>query len=241
MSNATAISLSGLAVLERRLEAVAHNVANANSAGFKADAIRFSTHLERAGGAALAFAAQGGVRLDIAPGSIEATGNPLDLAVTGEAWFAQLHDDGIVYTRDGRVTLDAEGTLLSAEGAPLLDAGGAPMRINPQGGRASFTAEGVLMQDGRRVAALGLFNLPDNARISRAGGVAVNYDGFAEPVTDRRNLRVVPGHVEKANVSAIAEMASMITITRAFEGIANAMRAQEELHSNAIKALGPQG
>jgi flagellar basal-body rod protein FlgF len=241
MSNAVAIGLSGLAALERRLEAVAHNVANANSAGFKGELIRFSTLVERAGGAALAFAAQGDTRLDLAPGTLTPTGNPLDIAISGNAWLAIQRDGETVYTRDGRVTLDAAGTLLSAEGWPLLDAGGAPMRLDPQGGRADFTAQGILMQDGRRVAALGLFQLADEARVTRAGGSAVAYDGFAEPVSDMRRLRVVPGHIESANVNAVGEMASMIAVTRSFDGIAGALRALEDLQSAAIKALGPQG
>jgi flagellar basal-body rod protein FlgF len=243
MSNSINISLSGLMALERRLEVIAHNVANTNTTGFRADGIRFATDIERAGKAALSFADKGGTFLDTGNGALVATGNPLDVALSGDGWLARENADasGAVYTRDGRITLDPEGTLRSVDGAAYLDAGGAPLQLNPKGGPAQVTADGVIFQDGRRVGVFGVFALADEKRITRAGATAVSYEGFAEAVTDLRRTRIISGHIESSNVTAVDVMAEMIVVTRSFEGIANAMRAQEDLLSAAIKALGPQG
>jgi flagellar basal-body rod protein FlgF len=243
MSNSINISLSGLMALERRLEVIAHNVANTNTTGFRADGVRFSTDIERAGKAALAFADRGGTFLDTGNGALVATGNPLDVAISGDGWLARENVDGssVVYTRDGRITVDPEGTLRSVDGAAYMDAGGAPLQLNPKGGPAQVTTDGVIIQDGRRVGAFGVFALSDEKRISRAGETTVSYQGFAEPITDLRHTRIISGHIENSNVTAVEAMADMIVVTRSFEGIANAMRAQEDLLSAAIKALGPQG
>jgi flagellar basal-body rod protein FlgF len=94
MNNAISVGLSGLMALERRLETVAHNVANTNTVGFRAEAVRFATKLEQAGQTNVAFAARGGEYLNMQQGARISTGNALDVAVSGEAFMAQAGDTG---------------------------------------------------------------------------------------------------------------------------------------------------
>ena len=238
MNNAISVGLSGLMALERRLETVAHNVANTNTVGFRAEAVRFSTKLEQAGATNLAFAARGGEYLNMNQGARMTTGNTLDIAVSGEAFLAQARDSGTVYTRDGRMEISLEGQLRSLDGYPVLDAGGAPIQVNVKGGPLTIANDGSVVQDKRRVGVVGLFDLPDPKLMQREGSAGFRYTGFAEPVTDFRRNAILQGTLEGANVNAIAEMSEMITISRTFESIANALRANEELMTGAIKTLG---
>ncbi len=238
MNNAISVGLSGLMALERRLETVAHNVANTNTVGFRAEAVRFATKLEHAGQTNIAFAARGGEYLNMSQGARITTGNALDVAVSGDAFMAQARDDATVYTRDGRMEISPEGQLRSLNGYPVLDAGGAPIQVNVKGGPLNIGGDGSIMQDKRRVGVIGLFELPDPKLMQREGSAGFQYTGFAEPVTDFRRNGILQGTLEGANVNAISEMSEMITISRTFESIANAMRANEELMSGAIKTLG---
>ncbi len=238
MNNAIGIGLSGLMALERRLETVAHNVANTNTVGFRAEAIQFSTKLEKAGQANIAFAARGDEYLNMSQGARITTGNALDVAVSGDAFMAQARDDATVYTRDGRMEISPEGQLRSLDGYPMLDAGGAPIQVNVKGGPLTIGSDGSITQDKRRVGVIGLFDLPDPKLMQREGSAGFQYTGFAEPVTDFRRNAILQGTLEGANVNAVSEMSEMITISRTFESIANALRANEELMSGAIKTLG---
>jgi flagellar basal-body rod protein FlgF len=223
MNNAISVGLSGLMALERRLETVAHNVANTNTVGFRAEAIQFATKLEKAGQTNIAFAA---------------TGNALDIAVSGDAFMAQARDGKTVYTRDGRMEISPEGQLRSLDGYPVLDAGGAPIQVNVKGGALTIANDGSIVQDKRRVGVIGLFDLPDAQLMQREGSAGFQYAGFAEPVTDFRRNGILQGTLEGSNINAISEMSEMITISRTFESIANALRANEEMMSGAIKTLG---
>jgi flagellar basal-body rod protein FlgF len=238
MNNAISVGLSGLMALERRLETVAHNVANSNTVGFRAEAVRFATKLEQAGDTNLAFAARGGEYLNMQQGARISTGNALDVAVSGDAFMAQARDTGTVYTRDGRMEISPEGQLRSLDGFPVLDAGGAPIQVNVKGGPLTITNDGSIIQDKRRVGAIGLFDLADPKLMQQQGSAGFEYSGFAEPVTDFRRNSILQGTLEGANVNAVAEMSEMITISRTFESIANALRANEEMMSGAIKTLG---
>jgi flagellar basal-body rod protein FlgF len=238
MNNAISVGLSGLMALERRLETVAHNVANTNTIGFRAEAVRFATKLEQAGETNLAFAARGGEYLNMNQGARISTGNALDVAVSGEAFMAQARDSGTVYTRDGRMEISPEGQLRSLDGYPVLDAGGAPIQVNLKGGPLTISNDGSIFQDKRRVGVIGLFDLPDPKLMQQQGSAGFEYSGFAEPVTDFRRNGILQGILEGANVNAVAEMSEMITISRTFESIANALRANEEMMSGAIKTLG---
>jgi flagellar basal-body rod protein FlgF len=238
MNNAISVGLSGLMALERRLETVAHNVANTNTIGFRAEAVRFATKLEKAGETNLAFAARGGEYLNMNQGARIMTGNALDVAVSGDAFMAQSRDDATVYTRDGRMEISPEGQLRSLDGYPILDAGGAPIQVNVKGGTLTISSDGSVVQDKRRVGVIGLFDLPNPKLMQREGSAGFQYAGFAEPVTDFRRNSILQGTLEGANVNAIAEMSEMITISRTFESIANALRANEEMMSGAIKTLG---
>ena len=238
MNNAISVGLSGLMALERRLETVAHNVANTNTIGFRAEAVRFATKLEQAGQTNIAFAARGGEYLNISQGARITTGNALDVAVSGDAFMAQARNDATVYTRDGRMEISPEGQLRSLDGYPVLDAGGAPIQVNVKGGPLTIAADGSIKQDKRRVGMIGLFELPDPKLMQREASAGFQYAGFAEPVTDFRRNSILQGTLEGANVNAISEMSEMITISRTFESIANALRANEEMMSGAIKTLG---
>ncbi len=95
-------------------------------------------------------------------GGLNKTGNPLDVAVQGKGWLAIQTPAGIAYTRDGRMQLLESGELQTLNGFPILDAGSAPIQLDPAAGTPKIARDGMITQNGRQFGAIGLFT--DRAR-----------------------------------------------------------------------------
>src|SRR5271154_6110555 len=124
MQNSLYVALSGQVSVERRLETIANNVANMNTVGFRADAVRFEEQVAKAGSNSLSYVSNGNEFVSRKSGPLTRTDNKLDLAIQGDGWFAVSQNGKTIYTRDGRFQLSGDGTLQNINGAQVLDAGG---------------------------------------------------------------------------------------------------------------------
>ena len=238
MQNGLYVSLSAQISLQRRLETIAANVANANTPGYRVDGVTFATELAKAGESKVSFVAEGDGFISRKTGATVPTGNPLDVAVQGDGWLAVQSNGQTVYTRDGRMTMTETGGLVSVTGNPILDASGAPIQLDPSGGPPAIAKDGMITQGGRQFGALGLYSLPPDAKLTRAGNSGFTTDKPAQPVLDFGVNGVVQGAVENANVDPVTEMTRMITVTRTFDGITNGVAQTESSLQDAIKTLG---
>jgi flagellar basal-body rod protein FlgF len=239
MTSSVYVSLSAQMALERRLATVANNVANMNTPGFRAEEIRFEAILSRAGGDDVAFASGGETYTSRQAGAITHTGNPLDVAVDGDGWLALATPSGVVNTRDGRLQMSDSGELKSVAGYPVLDPGGAAIVLDPAGGDITIAPDGSISQGGKQVGALGLFAIPEGAKLTRFENSGVIPSEPAQPVEDMTANGVRQGHIEGANVNPIMEMSRLIMIQRAFESAASAVEQSESTQDQAIRTLGP--
>lgn len=232
------VSLSGQMSLMRRLETLAHNVANVNTAGFRAEEIKFDELLSQRTEQPTAFVSGGSTYISREAGPTVRTENPLDIAVSGDAWLAFQGPNGPVYTRDGRMTMTPEGELRTLNGHPVLDVGGAPIQLNPNGGTPSIARDGTITQGTQQMGAVGLFTIPEQARLTRFENSGVLPDTPAEPALDFNRVGVIQGFIEQANVNPVSEISRLIQIQRAFDSISNAMARSEETLSSAVRSLG---
>jgi flagellar basal-body rod protein FlgF len=238
MQSSLYVALSGQVALQKRLDTIANNIANMNTSGFRAEEVTFSTVLSRAGSDPTAFATTGENYISRQPGELTRTGNPLDIAVQGDGWFALQSPNGVVYTRDGRLHMDENGTLRSVNDYPILDSGGAPIMLDPGGGEPQISQDGMITQNNVQVGAVGLFSISPAARLARADNSSVKPDIPATPVLDFSVNGVAQGMVEGSNVNPILEMTRMIEMSRAFDSSANATQSTETSLMDAIKTLG---
>ena len=165
MENSNYVAVSALLALEKRVATIAHNVANTSTAGFRAEEIKFEAVISETGKSDIAYASTGDTFLSRNTGPIKPTGNPLDVAVKGDAWMAINSPNGQVYTRDGRLEMGPDGSLRTVTGFPVLDVGGSPLRLDPNAGPPKIAADGMISQAGKQVGAIGLFRLPDEANL----------------------------------------------------------------------------
>ena len=218
-------SAAGMLVNQYRQDVIANNLANVDTAGFKRDIPSFSERLIearldlRATRNAVLDGQTGGIwsvptHTDWEQGPLDVTGNPLDAAIDGPGFFAVQTDDGIRYTRDGEFAIDGQGRLVMAQGGwPVLSEQGGQIVLSEDAGRVSLSADGSVMVNGQAVADVQVVGFENPADLRKVGRNLLESDARPRPM--ERPLRT--GVVEKSNVNAMTEMASMIEASRAYQ------------------------
>ncbi|MFT7582362.1 MAG: flagellar basal-body rod protein FlgF [Myxococcota bacterium] len=234
---ATSSSISQL----RHLEVLSHNLAHANTAGFKADRVSYrETAAKIDSAAAQADPTKGDKRYTdtmqtnarLAPGELIRTDNPLDLALTGNAFLRVQTPQGERLTRNGRLMLGADGTLKTLQGHAVLDSGGRPMRLNVQ--RAPvIDASGRIAVDGKSLGQLGV------TAVDLKVGLHKDSQGLFIPPEETSTLdgnsQVQQGFLEDSNVSPIQLMVELIEVQRTFSALQQAITTHGELDSRAAR------
>lgn len=238
MQDSLYVALSSQIALERRLDTIADNVANASTIGFRATGVKFEDVVSGTGPKSVSFASTGNTYLSSAHGAMTETGNPFDFAIQGDAWFAIDTPAGTVMTRDGRFSMNENGELMSIEGHPVLDSGGAPIQLDPRDGPPKAGADGSLRQGDKLVGAIGLYDFDPGQNFVRYGNSGIVPAHAPEPVTDRSDIGVAQGFLEESNVNPVLEMTRLIMVQRAFENTAALMRQTDASTDDAIKTLG---
>jgi len=238
MQDGLYVALSSQIALEKRLNTIADNVANSSTVGFRATGVKFEDVVSGLNDRALSFVSSGDTYISDTSGPLRETGNPFDFAIKGNAWFGIETPTGTVMTRDGRFTLTENGELVSIEGYPVLDAGGAPIQLDPRNGPPRAGADGSLRQGDNLVGALGLYNFDPGPNFVRFGNSGIVPAGEPEPVVDRLDAGVAQGFLEESNVNPVLEITRLIMVQRAFENGAAMIRATESSYNEAIKTLG---
>lgn len=232
------VALSAQVTLERRMNSLAINVANMNTIGYRASGVTFHTFVAQSGDNSVAYATPGEDYISQAQGPLIKTGNPLDIAVQGEGWIAIETPAGTAYTRDGRMRMQPNGALQTLNGYAVLDAGGAPIQLDPNNGPPVIAKDGMVHQNGRQLGAVGLFLIPPGANFTHFDNSAVLPDKPAVPVLSFDTNGVIQGHIEGSNVNPVLEMAKLMTISRAFESMSSASQSTDSTFKDAVKTLG---
>jgi flagellar basal-body rod protein FlgF len=238
MQSGLYVALSGQVALDRRLTTIAANVANQGTPGYLAEEVDFKTTLSRVGERPVAYVSSGTSFLSMRRGIPIKTDNPLDVTVQGDAWIALKSPSGTVYTHDGRMRMQPSGGLVSVNGYPVLDAGNAPLQVDPEAGPISIAQDGMITQNQQQIGAIGLFFLDGAGSVKRYDNSSVISDGPVTPILDFARNGFAQGHVEGANVDPIREIAKLITVTRTYENIAAALEGSESSLKDAVRVLG---
>jgi flagellar basal-body rod protein FlgF len=237
MQSSLYVALSAQVALQDRLDTLAQNVANGNTAGYRGTEVKFDTVLSDLGKDPVAFANSNSQVTRLTAGPIVKTGNSLDVAIKGDGWLSVGTPQGPVYTRDGRMQMTATGALTTLSGAPVLDAGGGPIQLDPNGGKPEIGQDGTVSQNRKPMGAIGLFSVPSDAQLTRVqGGFTSSAPGAA--ITDFSKSGVVQGFMEQSNVSPMSEITRLVYVQRAFEGVSGAIQSAEASFKNAIQTLG---
>ena len=175
---------------------------------------------------------------NMAQGILSETGHALDLAISGDGWFAVQTPNGEAYTRAGEFAVNPQGVLVTQQGQPVLSADGMPIEI-PDRGSVTFASDGSITalgagdnpNDIQVLGQLKLANPPTDELTRGDDGLFRLQGGQAAPADP--GIRVVSGFVEKSNVSAAETMVGLIKNARMFE---MQMKVIQDAGSNAERA-----
>ncbi|HNR30950.1 MAG TPA: flagellar basal-body rod protein FlgF [Candidatus Hydrogenedentes bacterium] len=238
-------SANGMVALEEAQAAIANNIANASTTGFRRhQAVQtgfyqvFSNVLRRPAAFQFERAPGGGVKVaetftDTAPGVLHTTGGPLDLAIEGSGYFVVETPRGERYTRDGNFMVDVDGDLATAEGYKVLSIDGRSMDV--RGGNVVVDADGQIAVNGVPAGQVRLVAFEDPQRLRREGENLFRApDGVTSVTANGAGTAVHQGRLESANVNLPVELTNMLLGLRAYEANLRAIHAADETVSQLI-------
>ena len=223
--------------------AVSHNLANADSTGFREEMHRFrSVDVTNSPLPSRAFVVDASVATNFSEGPIKFTGRTYDVAIQGKGFFAVQGADGSEgYTRDGSFSLSPEGVLLTRSGRPVIGDGG-PITIPPDneivigkdGSISAIPATG----DKNAVNVVGRLKLvnPNEAALERGEDGLFRLNGGGVAPLDEF-VQVAGGYLEGSNVNVVDQMTQMISVQRQFEMQMQVLRRAESNDQTATKIL----
>ena len=250
MENILLVGLSRQVALERQLGVVANNIANVNTTGFKADKSLFEEFLNtnarmdmfRGSDRRVSFVQDRATLTDFGQGPIESTGNPLDVALTGQAFLTVQVNGNERYTRNGAMQINAQGQLVTLDNHTVVGTNG-PITFQPGDQDITIGRDGTItVREGNNtnVTALrGKLRLVsfDQPQLLLKEGSSL----FAAPEGVAANpaltAGVQQGAIEKSNVVSVMEMTKMIEVTRAYTSITSMMQQQNDMRKMAIERL----
>ncbi|MGB8260776.1 MAG: flagellar hook basal-body protein [Terracidiphilus sp.] len=220
-------AMTGLVARTQALDTAAGNLANAQTPGYRAEREYFRSALlgpgaldSQLGRTVNNFGLLGGDRLNMGQGAIQQTGNPLDLAIEGEGFFAIQAANGLRYTRDGSFHRSTAGVLVTGAGEPVLSAVGQPIRVPP--GEVAVGADGVLSVAGGAVATVGVVTFPAGTQLTPEGANRYVAPQGATPEA-AKGSSVHQGALEAANQDAIQGTLDLIVMQRQAEMMQRAL------------------
>ena len=227
------------------IDMLANNIANASTGGFKADREFYSTYLasEIDPGAESAVGQSPVVQkqwTDFSQGTLVATGNPSDLALSGSGFFVVNGPNGPLYTRNGSFQLSPGGILMSAEGYPVESKSGTALQANA-GTPIVVQNDGTVLQDGHFVGQLQILDFSDPTKLTRANGPYFENSGAQSSSTKPSQAVVYQGKVESSNSQPAEASARMVVMLRHYEMLQRAIRLGTEMTQESVQEVARVG
>ena len=237
------IAMNGAGQAMKAQNSISHNLANANTVGFKADLDTFTSwHVEGPGYNTRVYSQLQSEGNNLLPGSYAVTDRELDVAVQGDGWLAvQASDGNEAYTRAGDFRLDTNGRLTTGGGFPVIGNSG-PIVI-PQAQKIEIGADGSISiiaigQTSESLAIVDRIKLvnPELRELQKGNdGLLRLKDG--EDAGSSADVRIISGALEQSNVNIAKTMVNMIELSRQYEMQVNVIRTSKENADAAAQLL----
>jgi flagellar basal-body rod protein FlgF len=240
MDNTSYIALSRESALWRQMGVVANNMANANTPGFKAEQMMFTSYLAKSKSDAspfdrkLAFAQDVGVLHNTSEGPLSQTGDPLDVAIHGPGYYTVDTPGGPRYTRAGHFHLDETGMMVTSAGYPVLQTNGNPIVFAPGEASITIAGDGTISTENGVIGKLQVSTFDNEQQLTPSGDGTFQTTATPTPLAQ---ANVVQGMIEDSNVQPVVEMTNMLNILRSYEGVMNMIQGEHDRQLKAIDTL----
>jgi len=243
MLNGMMDSVKGCLKEETRMDVISNNLANVNVIGFKKDKLAFRDVLAQVGnGGKKVNTDESGrisenisLKTDHSPGDLKATGNSLDLAISGSGFFKVNTPEGIRYTRKGNFILDPQGYLMTQRGFMVIGKEGI---INLSNEGFLIDERGAISVNGQIVGQIDIVDFEDLKTLQKDGSnLYRNALDHPEEILPPET-KIMQGYVELSNVNVSEEMVQMIHSLRAFESYQKIIQVLDGINNKAINQVG---
>lgn len=226
--------------------AIANNMANASTTGYRADRVVFDRLTLAGGGADLQSRAPAGAEVpdfDRAPGAIQTTGRPLDVAMLGtDTWMAVQGNDGQeAYTRRGDLSVSPSGTLQTGDGYLVMGSGG-PITLPPYDkltigadGTISIIPQGDKSGQSTVIDTIKLASTKGSQTVKGLDNLLHVKGGGALP--QDANAQIAAGSLEQSNVNMTQALVDMIENQRSYEVQANLLKQAKDMDEGAASVM----
>ena len=242
METTSFIALSRQMALRREMDVVANNIANMNTNGFKGEKMMFVEHLVRSKsdehvlGEKLSYVRDVATVRDTSAGHLVSTGNPLDLAISGEGYFTVETDTGDRYTRNGRFQLDQSGQLVTQSGQPVLSDTGTPFFFGPTDTDININSDGTVSTENGALGRLGIVEFDNPLALQQESSLLFSADADNPPV-EAETAQVNQGMLESSNIQPIIELTRMIEVHRSYDNVKKFIDKEDERQRSMIKTM----
>ena len=220
-------AMTGLVARTQALDTAADNLANAQTPGFRTEREFFRSVLlgpdstnSQLGKTVNNYGLLGGDRLNMNQGQLQLTGNPLDLAISGEGFFQIQTANGLRYTRNGSFHRTPGGLLVTSDGDPVLSTAGQQIQVPP--GEVSIGASGAISVAGAAGAIVGVFAFPAGTQFTPEGTNHYIPPAGTTPQLSK-DFAVHQGSLEAANQDVIQSTLDVIVMQRQAEMMQKAL------------------
>lgn len=255
---------AGMITETKRTDTIANNLANANTTGYKRDdainrefepmlisrindtqarddVTSFKGFHVGSGRPVVGTLGLGAyideIATDHTQGGFQTTGNPLDLAIAGDGYFAVQTPQGVRYTRDGNFYRSSTGQLQTVNGQAVLDTQGNPITIPARTVNITVGAKGDILADNRRIAQLQFVSFGQDRRAVLKQGSNLYYpQNGAQPQPAAGDIQ--QGMLENSNTNVVSEMVELINNYRIYEAGSKAVTTQDSLLDKSVNEVG---
>ncbi|MFT7625014.1 MAG: flagellar basal-body rod protein FlgF [Myxococcota bacterium] len=239
MGNGIYKAVSATRAQLRRLDVLANNIANASTPGFKEDAVRFEEVMDQRAQGVQDFVQSVESVTRMTQGTLRATGNPLDVAISGEGFFVVETPDGEKLTRAGHLVIGAERVLHTDSGHKIMgEAGPIVVPPAPPGVTAplSIDGQGEIKLGDLVVGTLRRVTVPDN-NVRKLGNNLFSTEVEPRRLDSATGGQVMQGHIELSNVNPLGAMTKMIQVQRTFDSLQQAIKAYREVDQQSVRRM----
>lgn len=243
MDSMTAIAASGLRARMESLDLLANNVANASTGGYKADREFYSLYAAPEALDSDPVATMPVIErpwIDVSQGVVHATGNSLDVALSGTGFLSVQGPSGALYTRNGNLRLAPDGKLTTADGYPVRGVRGASLLL--QSARpVDISKDGTVQQDGNVIGQLEIVDFTSTAGLAKQGS---NYLRIVDPAvrpSPSSRTSVEQGKLESSNTGSAEAAVRLVSVMRQFEMLQKAVTLGSEMNRRAVEEVAKVG
>ncbi|PJB73111.1 MAG: flagellar basal-body rod protein FlgF [Alphaproteobacteria bacterium CG_4_9_14_3_um_filter_47_13] len=244
MENPIYIGLSRQVALRAQMDVIANNVANMSTPGYRSQNMVFTEFLEKPKGKndtigkqdPLSFVLDYGHYQTNEPGSMQYTGNQLDVALNGPGYIG-IQPQGsteTAYTRAGNFQVNVKGELVTGRGDPVMGEGGGAIIIPEDSGKIKIAEDGSIANANGQIGKLKISEFDDLQALEARGDGLYYTTQEGKPA---EKTRAIQGMVEGSNVKPVLEMTRMIDVLRSYQSTQRLLQSEHERQRTMIQRL----